>query len=268
MSFLRRRGGAGGTRTLRIGRVVGLAFRTWFRRFLAIHIVAVVCFLPALAAAGGRSRRTDSLTLGVSGAWASGWYLASRHPDRWFRERSAHCLLGYATQFGITVVVIRLAYRSLGRPARGTVLGLTRLIPFAVGNLAVFVALDSLVTGWRGDDEFLGILLMTCVEIALGVAFVLAVPAAADGHGLLDALERSRKLGRGSRMKIAVLIVVPAVLKRAPVFVLGIREPFPTYTVVFGLFGTFEACLLAVAYRELAAMREGPRPDELGRIFA
>ena len=70
-------------------------------------------------------------------------------------------------------------------------------------------------------------------------------------------------------MRVAVLLVLPVVLEWLPLILIPMRSAtLPKYAPVLWLFGTFEACVLAATYRELCALREGPRPEQLGAIFS
>jgi hypothetical protein len=204
----------------------------------------------------------------MSGAWYSAWYLAERLPAN-LSSPGKLCLLGYAWHFAVLVLGMRIAYGALGPRAGGTGLGaLGRLVPYAIGALALLVVLDQIVV--RGplrvpDASVPSFLFMTLLELAFGAALALVAPAAADGHGLRLALRRGWQLARGSRLRLAVLLVLFAFLHWVMFELTLVRGPW--VLMANALVVVFKACVLAAAYAKLRG-REGPRPEDLGAIFA
>jgi hypothetical protein len=187
-----------------------------------------------------------------------------------------NAIVGYFAQFAVTVLLVREAHRQLaGRPARSRLRAMLGLLPFAVGGLAAFAALDLAVTVWSPRSGTLlpgliAVVATTVMQTYLAATFWLAFPAAAvEGHSPVSALGRSLRLARGSRPGMAIIVLL-LVLAEAGV-ILGIaiigRDTWPLVLPTV-LFIPLKACVLAAAYHELCLLKEGPPPDEVGAIFA
>ncbi len=257
---------------LRVGRVLALGLGVWFRRFVPIHVVTAVCLAPLLVFAERKNPFDNGTMPGLFGLYSAAWTLSMDIEIRAGFLRNA--TVGYLAQFAVTVLLVREAHRRLaGRPPRSRLRALLGLLPHSLLSLAVFAALDLAVAATFPSDTPLpaiAAIAVSVVQTCLAAAFWLAIPAAAaDGHGPLAALGRSRHLSRGSRFAMAVTVVLLLLLEWGSVFVtfsLG-RDEWAAASSI-ALFVTMKACVLAAAYREICLLKEGLLPDEIGAIFA
>jgi hypothetical protein len=262
-----RRGGR-----LRVGRVLALGLGVWFRRFVPIHLVTAVCLAPLVLLPASPHPIEDGTIPGLFGLYSSAWLLS--FDVLWIGEGlSRNTIIGYLAQFAVTVILVREAHRRLAaRPPESRFRAMVGLVPFALGSLAAFFLLDLVVTAVRPSTPlplFLAIG-VTVAETFLATTFWLALPAAAlDGHGFLSALGRSRHLAPGSRLAIAVAVVLLAILEWTTALLLGFAEVHEGVVFVpAALFVTVKACVLAAAYRETCLLREGPPAEEISAVFA
>ena len=260
---------------LRVGRILGLGFRVWFRRFVPIHLVTVVCLAPLMLGAAAKDPFENGTIPGLFGLHSAAWVLAidAMMPEGLFRNVA----IGYGAQFAVTVILVREAHRRLaGRPTKSRSRAILGLLPLSAGALLAFALLDLLVTmTTRSHGPHVWLILMIAMSIAqvlLAAAFWLALPAAAiDGHGPFSALGRGRRLSRGARFPLAVVVIALTLLEWGFALILGTAmepEHEAALAAIALLSITFKACVLAAAYRELCLLREGPPPDELGAIFS
>lgn len=261
-----------GTR-LRVGRVLALGLGVWFRRFVPIHLVTAVCLAPLLLVPQSRHSVEDGTIPGVFGLYSTAWVLSMEMVL--FRAGLArNAIIGYLAQFAVTVILVREAHRRLaGRPAGSRLRAIAGLVPFSVGSLAAFAALDlAAATLFSRNTPLpvIGAVATAILQTYLAATFWLALPAAAvDGHGLFSALGRSLRLTRGSRFPMAVTVLLLIVLESGAVLVAGLAARDEWAVVVpITLFVGLKACILAAAYREICLLKEGLPPDEIGAIFA
>jgi len=258
---------------LRVGRVLGLGFGVWFRRFIPIHLVTAVCLAPLMLGPGAKDPGENGTIPGLFGLYTAAWVVAT--DARLLRTVA----IGFGAQFAVTVILVREAHRRLaGRPTKSRLRAMLGLLPFSAGGLATFAVLDLSVTDTtpRGGPLILmvamSIVAMSIAQLFLAATFWLGLPAAAvDGCGLFRALGRGRMLARGSRLALAVVLVALMFLEWGAALLFGFAtqpENEGALAPVAVLFITVKACVLAAAYREACFLKEGPPADELGAIFS
>lgn len=257
------------------GRVLAVGLGLWFRRFPLVHGIAVLCLAPMflIPEGGGVEQGT---VLGVYGLTTTAWIMASDLTMGFARGFSTNVGIGYVAQFAVTAILVRDAHgRLAGRRSVTRLRSLFALAVHAGLSLAVFVLLDvGVIALVHADAEEVAIFASVgsvVVQALLGAWFSLALPAAAiDGHGLLGALGRSARLGRGARLPLVLVLVVLVVLQTCFLIVSGlvgrgVSWPFAVLGVVIV---ALKACVLAAAYREASVVREGLPPEEVGAVFA
>jgi hypothetical protein len=262
---------------LRPGRIVAQGIRVWLHRSLPILAFAALCLLPVALSA----ESTDPSSFGLFGLYPSAWAVSLDLLEP-RAGRLSDVALAYFAQFAVTVVVVRHAHRRLaGRAPRAGPLALLGLAPLALGSLAAFALLDSVVAAaFERSDSALPVLLFIPNAVAqafLAATFSLALPAiAVDGHGIFSALGRARLLVHGSGFAIFSVLALTFVLQWVMVIpfgmvagLLGLEQGGQLmFAVPAILFVTLKACILAAAYHEACVRKEGARADELGAIFA
>jgi len=268
---------------LRPGRILALGVRVWLRRSLQIHVVAALCLAPLCLAPlvildASKRPFQDGTLPGLFGLYAAAWTAATgifEQVERLARSVTA----AYLAQFAVTVIVARDAHRRLaGRAPRSGPRALLGLVLLALGSLAVFTLLDSVVANASGHVSLWPIVAFVPVSIAeafLAGAFWLALPAAAvDGHGILPALGRGRLLSRGSRFAVFSLVFLMVLLQWLVLipfgWLTGVSDLHSEWLMAIPvvLFLTLKACVLAAAYHEACIRKEGPRAEDIGRVFA
>ncbi len=262
-----------------MSRVLAGATRVWLRRSLQIHAIAVLCMAPLVLLSEWRDPFRDGRILGIFGLYPAAWALSLDlvEPRQGFL---LDVTLAYLLQFAVMAVLVRDAYRHLaGRAPRNRARGFLGLPLLALGSLAAFVALNSLVaaaTEGSPGPAFLIAILTTVGEAVLAATCWLALPAAVDGYGPFSALRRSRLLAQGSGFTVWLLAVMPVFLVWIALVVFALvvealdfrHPPNGLAAVPLILFLPLKACILAAAYHEACLRKEGPRADELGAVFA
>ncbi len=136
-----------------------------------------------------------------------------------------------------------------------------------------------------GIGLMVGFLLLLIPGIILGIMWSVAVPAmVAENLGIMASLSRSRDLTRGSRWRLFALLAVGVLLLSVPTFVLafatglfadaaaGITPGITPASIVQMLAGSVVnalfIALIASAYIELRAIRDGTSSEALAGIFA
>lgn len=260
---------------LRPGRIVAQGLRVWLHRSLQILAFAALCLVPVALTA------SDPPSVGLFGLYPSAWAVSLDllEPQA---GRLSDVALAYFAQFAVTAVLVRHAHRRLaGRAPRARPLALLGLVPLALGSLAVFALLDSVVAAaFEKSSSALPVVLFIPNAVAqafLAATCSLALPAiAVDGHGIFSALGRARLLAHGSGFAIFSVLALPFLLQWVMVIpfgiVTGLLGLWQWEKLMFAipaiLFVTLKACILAAAYHEACVRKEGPRADEIGAIFA
>jgi len=259
-----------------MGRVLALGFGVWLRRFVPIHVVTAICLAPFVLVPEHGDPIEDGRIVGLVGLYSSAWLVVGDILVPVDEGLGRNVTIGYLAQFAITVIVIRDAHRRLsGRDGRRSLRAVPGLLAYALASLGVFVAIDLLVT-WATlftspVSTFVGVLASSVAAAILAARLWIALPAAAvDGSTFFASLRRSVRLVRGTAAGIAFLAILLIVLQGVATMPFGfLASEMPwILTVPVVLFLTFKACVVAAAYRELCLLKEGPRPEELGAVFA
>jgi hypothetical protein len=261
---------------LRVGRILATGFGLWLRRFLPIHAVTLLCLAPLALFPHRGNPLSDGTIPGLLGLHLGAFFLSA---DILFGPSAIayRAVLAYLGQFAIAALLVRDACRTLsGGRTRLRLRTWIGLPAYAGLSLLAFVLLDVAILGMlRGSDAavLVGLAVASLAQAILASLFWFAIPAAVvEGLGLFAALRRSMHLARGSVYRLAVPIVFLSVLQVASVavlsaFVHGPDDPWQ-FAVTAVFFLTVKACILAAAYHEIRLIREGPRPEELRRVFA
>lgn len=265
---------------LRLRHIVASAIRVWLSRSLQIHAIAALCLAPLVLSPESGDPFTNGRILGLFGLYPAAWAV----PSDLLEPRAGFLLdviLAYLVQFAVTVILVRHAHRGLaGRAPRSRPLAILGLVLLALGGLALFGALDSVVVAASESSSALPVLLfipVTVAEMFIAATCWLALPAAAvDGRGVFSALGRGRLLAHGSGFTVFVLIVVSFFLQWIMVIpcgiLIGALDADGLFKWLFAvpaiLSVPLKACLLAAAYHEACLRKEFPRADKIGAVFA
>lgn len=262
--------------TISLGRILATALGLWFRRFLPIHAVAVLCLLPIACFSKGGYEVQEDIIPGLHGLYAAAWVSAFQMLADRSMGHLANVAAAYATQLLVIVLLVRDAHRQLtGRGPRTRPSALLGLVFQGIAGLAAFTLLDLAVRDMFDHASptaiLIAILVNSVVQSLLASWFALALPAAAvDGFGPLAAFRRSARLGRGHRFRVVLPIVMVVVLQIALAVLLSslLVDASPWWFALPALLLTLKGSILAVLYRDLCLAKEGPHAEDLGRVFA
>lgn len=261
---------------LAVGRVLAAGAGLWLRRFLPIHAVTAACLAPLVLVPEKGDRIADGTVQGIFGLAPTAWIVAFDCAFAIERGISRNAIIACLAQLAVATLVVRDAHARLaGRRGRSPPRAMLGLVAYGIAGLAGFAALDfAVVTGLEDADSplpvFLGFVSTGVLQAFLAAWFWLALPAAAvDGCGFLAALARSRRLGRGSRVRVVTPLLLLLAMQAGSAVLAGRFAGSPWLFAVPGvLFLTLKACVLAAAYREICLIKEGPAPEEVGAVFA
>jgi len=260
---------------LGVGRVLAVALRLWFRRFLVIHLVTAVCLAPLVLVPEHGDRIADGTIQGIYGLNMTAFVVAFQTVVAFDGSSSRPTLLAYFGQLAVMALLVRDAHAQLAaRAGRRTLRAFFGIAVYGGAGLAAFAALDIAAASMfqTPASALITFGLALLVQAALASWFCLALPAAAvDGLGFFAALARSLRLGRGSRIRIVVPLVMLLLLQTAaPIplrMLLGLWQPW-ILAAIGVLLLTLKASVLAAMYREICVLKEGLPPEEVGQIFA
>ncbi|HEX5137195.1 MAG TPA: hypothetical protein VFY93_09495 [Planctomycetota bacterium] len=258
---------------LGVGRVLAVGFRLWFRRFPVVHLVAGACLAPLVLVPEHGDRIADGTLQGLYGLWVTAWTVAFDIVVG-FPGSPRRAVLAYFAQLAVAALLVRDAHAQLAaRAGRRSPRALFGIAVYGGVALAAFTALDAAAASLFDGPApaFLSLAVALLLEALLASWFWLALPAAAvDGFGFLAALARSLRLGRGSRFRVVVPLLLLTVLQTGasvPFGMLGMEQPW-LLGVIGVLFLTLKASVLAAIYREICVLKEGLPAEEVGAIFS
>ncbi len=230
------------------GKVLGRSFSVWRANFVPFSIVALVVFLPVIAASAAAPPEA-----GVS--WTA-------------LDRFLTTFCGYVAEGALAFGVLRAP--------DGQRTGIVSLLATGFAKSGKVFAV-SLVVGLL---IVLGLVALIVPGLVAAAAFFVAVPAVVvePGADSSSAMERSRDLTRGHRWTIlallATVLAVQIALGLAFAVASGLLEdvvphPVPAiaFNALFALTAPLGATAAAVAYHDLRVAKEGVATADLVKVF-
>jgi Membrane domain of glycerophosphoryl diester phosphodiesterase len=242
---------------LRVGAVISRSFTLLFGDFLKFFILALIAWLPVLAAllifgfryaAGGFSGVPPTgglIAIGVLVALLSG----------------ASFVLSQAVILYGAFERMRGHSFAVGRSLQQ---GLARFFPIVGAYILLMLAIG------------LGMVLLLVPGIILAMMFFVALPACiVESKGPAESLSRSAELTKGNRWRLfglALLLYLINVVGRAIVQfgLLALAGPLLSNIAVFlwsAAFGAVNAIMIAVVYYDLRVAREGVDIERIAAVF-
>jgi len=282
---------------LRPGAALASALRSWSTEFLRLHLTVLAFGAPLVVITTLLSTQTRWLAF-----WAADSFLGmSAYATEvamnfaWLRgiaflqESSALSQILTQQSTGVGLIAVLLQYAATGAVAArvcGAAISNEELLPLVFRFLALglltafaFVAVDvvlfELLFSLDVDALYdLVIPLSWMLQLALSSFFWLSLAIVfVERAGVLEALKRSIVLSQGSRMRIAAILILIALVTQAVLWALhflaieGLNIYIATLFTLGLILPVLKGCILAAVYLQLREQKEGPPVEKVTAVF-
>ncbi|MHC4224042.1 MAG: hypothetical protein ACYSX0_14390 [Planctomycetota bacterium] len=278
---------------LRPGAALERAFRIWSVDFLRLHLIVIALGAPLVVITAllsidkpwpalwasdsflGMSAYATQVALVYSMTQALGFFDEAHALTHLLTHPGAGVgLLAVLIQYGATGAVVGRVCGEAER--RGGLLQLVfRVILLGLLGTLTFVATDMLLFQLlAGISFYLALLLSWFAQLALGAFFWLSLAIlVVERTGVLAALKKGMGLSKGSRIRIAALLILIALNTQAVLWLLNVLVEHQLSVAVAVRFTlglvlpVMKGCILAAVYLQLRERKEGPPVEEVTAVF-